>query len=86
MPNLLPESVFSMPPALYCLINAFGGGRLLEIYYIYNVKVDILACIHFCVFVKIGNFAQIYIRVFDIVASTWHNQSYFHNVQIFGDI
>ena len=67
MPNLNPESVFSMPPALHCLTKAFGGGRLLEIYYIYTVKVDILACIKFRVFAKIVNLAHIYIYVFLIL-------------------
>ena len=34
-----------------------------------TVNVDIFACIHFRAFPKIGNFARIYFRVFDIIAS-----------------
>ena len=34
----------------------------------YTVNVDIFACIHFRTFPKIGNFARIYFRVFDIIA------------------
>ena len=51
-----------------------------------TVNVDIFACIHFCVFPKIGNFAEIYIRVFNILASMLHYKSYFHDIHIFADI
>ena len=52
----------------------------------YTVNVDILACIQFRVFPKIGSTAEIYIRVFDILASTLHYKSYFHDVHICKDI
>ena len=40
-----------------------------EIKELSTVTVDIFACIHFRTFPKMGNFTQIYIRIFDIVAS-----------------
>ena len=51
-----------------------------------TVNVDIFSCIHFRVFPKIGNFAEIYIRVFDILASMLHYNSYFHDVHIYAEI
>ena len=37
-------------------------------------------------FPKIGNFAEIYICIFVILASMLHYKSYFHDVHIFADI
>ena len=51
-----------------------------------TVNVDIFTCINLRAFPKIGNFARIYIRVFDNVASTGHSKSHFHSVHIFVDI
>ena len=50
------------------------------------VNVDIFASVNFRAFSKIGNFAWIFISVFDIIASIWHNKGYFHDVLIFIDI
>ena len=47
-----------------------------------TVSIDIFACVHFREFAKIGNFARIYIRVFDINVYIWHNNSYFHETGI----
>ena len=49
-------------------------------------KVDIFASINFRAFANIGNFAWIYIRIFYIIASIWHNTIYFHDVLIFTDV
>ena len=46
---------------LHCIISSVDPG--------YTVNVDIFACINFRAFPKIGNFARIYFRVFDILAS-----------------
>ena len=46
----------------------------------YTVNVDIFVCIHF------RDFAEIYIRVFDILASMLHYNSFFHDVHIFANI
>ena len=51
-----------------------------------TVNVDIFASINFRAFAKIGILARIYIRVFDIIDSIWHNKSYFRDVLIFADI
>ena len=54
---------------------------------LYTVKVNIFfACIHFRAFSKNGNFAEINIRVFDIFASMWHYNIFFHDVHISADI
>ena len=50
------------------------------------MNVDIFACLNFRAFPKIGNFAQINNRDFDIFASMWHYTCYFHDVHIFADI
>ena len=50
------------------------------------MNIDIFACVNFRVFPKIGNFAEIYIHVFDILTSMLHYNSYFHDVHIFTDI
>ena len=50
------------------------------------MNVDIFVCIYFLAFPKIGNFARIIIRVFNMFASMWHYKSYFHDVHIFADI
>ena len=50
------------------------------------MNVDISACVNFREFAKKGNFAQIYIHVFDIIVSIWANKSFFHDVHIFADI
>ena len=51
-----------------------------------TVNVDIFACINIREFTKIDNFASIYVRVFDNIASKWHNLSYFHVIHIFANI
>ena len=51
-----------------------------------TVNVDIFTCINFREFAKIANFAWIYIRVFDNIASRWHDNSYFHVEYICADI
>ena len=50
------------------------------------MNVDIFACIDFGIFPKIGNFVEIYIHVFDILASKLHHNSYFNDVHIFANI
>ena len=50
---------------------------------VFTVNVDIFTSINFRAFPKIGNFAQIYIRVFNIVASMWYYARYFQDVHIF---
>ena len=50
------------------------------------MNVDIFACIDFREFGKIDNFAWIYIRIFDSVASEWDNKSYIHVAHIFAEI
>ena len=47
-----------------------GGGGI-------SVNIYIFASINFRAFAKIGNFAWIYIRVFDIITSIWYNQIIF---------
>ena len=51
-----------------------------------TVNVDIFGCIHFRELEKTSNFAGIQIRVFDNIASKWHDKSYFHVEHIFADI
>ena len=48
-----------------------------------TVNVDIFAFIHFCEFANVSNFAWTLIRVFDVIASMWHNTN---NIHIFADI
>ena len=48
---------------IYMPIQSAKGSRPTTVY------VDIFACINFRAFPKIGNFARIYFRVFDIIAS-----------------
>ena len=57
-----------------------------KMYRHYTVNVDIFECINFREFVKICNFAGIYIRVLDNIASKRHDKNYFLVVHIFADI
>ena len=50
------------------------------------MNVDIFACIHFCGFMKIGNFACIKIRVLGKTGSLGYYKSSFRGVHIFEDI
>ena len=51
-----------------------------------TVNVDIFACINFCGFMKLGNFACIKIRVLCIIGSIGFNKCNFRGVHIFSDI
>ena len=53
---------------------------------LFTVNVGIFACIHFREFAEIGNFAQIYIRVFDVIVYIWQSKSYFHGKHILANI
>ena len=50
------------------------------------MNVAIFACITFREFEKMGNFAWIYVRVFNVTGSLYRNKSNFHGVHIFADI
>ena len=52
----------------------------------HTVNVDIFSCINFRVFLEIGNFACIGIRVFSTSVSLGYNKCNFHCVHIFADI
>ena len=51
-----------------------------------TVNVDIFTSINIRTFAKVLIYARIYICVFDIIDSIWHNISYFHDVLNFADI
>ena len=51
-----------------------------------SVNVDIFAGIHFREFAKVDDFMWIYVCVFEISVYIWHNENYFHEINIFADI
>ena len=55
------------------------------VFKIHTVNVDIFMCMNFHEFAKIGNFARIYIRAFEIIVYIWHNKGCFHDIHIFAD-
>ena len=50
------------------------------------MNVDIYACINFCGFMKMGNFACIKIRVLCVIGSLGYYKSNFQGVHFFEDI
>ena len=78
----------SLGPSMRCPNRIFTFCKNTGMCSVYSTTaiVDIFACIHFREFAKNGNFAQIFICIFDIAVSIWPNKSSFHDVHIFPDI
>ena len=52
-------------------------------YRVYTVNVDIFACIHFCGFMKMGNFARIEIRALCITGSKGYYKSNLRSLDLY---